>query len=49
VSNTPTAVGATDATITNATLTAGDYICMQITAGTCTALDLTVKLEHRIN
>jgi len=49
VSTTPTAAGAADATITNATLTAGDYICMQITAGTCTALDLTVKLEHRIN
>jgi len=49
VSNTPTAAGAADATISNATLTAGDYVCMQITAGTCTALDLTVKLEHRIN
>jgi len=49
VSSTPTAVGAADVTVSSATLTAGDYICMQITAGTCTALDLTVKLEHRIN
>lgn len=44
-----TAAGSIDATVNSAALVAGDYVCAEFSAGTCTVFDASVKLEHRIN